>query len=178
MIEEEIKKIIIKVIGREVGKVLVSERADFGSYSSNAPFLLAKELKQSPESIAKELAGKIASADNGKLFSKVEAVTGYVNFFIAPSVLAEKVANIATKKYPFKIKKQKINLEFVSANPTGPLTMANGRGGFLGDVLANVLEFVGHKVTREYYINDAGNQIRLLGESILAESGNKPKSLI
>jgi len=175
MIEEEIKKIIIKVIGREVGKVLVSERADFGSYSSNAPFLLAKELKQSPESIAKELAGKIASADNGKLFSKVEAVTGYVNFFIAPSVLAEKVANIATKKYPFKIKKQKINLEFVSANPTGPLTMANGRGGFLGDVLANVLEFVGHKVTREYYINDAGNQIRLLGESILAESGNKPK---
>ncbi|MEK7590427.1 MAG: arginine--tRNA ligase [Patescibacteria group bacterium] len=175
MIEEEIKKIIIKIVGREIGKILVSERADFGNYSSNAPFLLAKERKQPPESVAKELAEKIKLADGGKLFSKVEAVAGYVNFFIAPSVLAEKVVHIATKKYPFKIKKQKINLEFVSANPTGPLTMANGRGGFLGDVLANVLELVGHKVVREYYINDAGNQIRLLGESILAESGNAPK---
>lgn len=175
MIEEEIKKIIIKIAGREVGKVLVSERADFGNYSSNAPFLLAKERKQSPESVAKELAEKIKTADGGKLFSKVEAMAGYVNFFIAPAVLAEKVVQIATKKYPFKIKKQKINLEFVSANPTGPLTMANGRGGFLGDVLANILELVGHKVVREYYINDAGNQIKILGESILAEASGAPK---
>ncbi len=65
---EEVQKIIAKVIGRTVGKVLVSERADFGNYSSNASFLLAKEEKQSPENIAKELAAKITSLDKGKLF--------------------------------------------------------------------------------------------------------------
>ena len=62
----------------------------------------------------------------------------------------------------------------MSANPTGPLTLANGRGGFLGDALANILEAAGHKVEREYYVNDTGNQVRTLGLSLLAAEGIIP----
>lgn len=175
-IREEIGKMIKAIAGKDVGNIMVSERADFGNYSTNAPFLLAKEMGKSPVGVAQELAEKIIAADKGRLFAKVEAAGGYVNFFITPSVLAEKVTRIATRKYPFDVKKKKINIEFVSANPTGPLTMANGRGGFLGDALVNVLKAVGHKVTREYYVNDAGNQIKVLGESILAALGKaEPK---
>ena len=64
---------------------------------------------------------------------------------------------------------KKINVEFVSANPTGPLTLGNGRGGFGGDVLSNVLEKAGYKVSREYYINDTGNQINKLGHSVIGD---------
>jgi len=92
---------------------------------------------------------------------------------------SSKVFLRAASKKPFFAKAMKgeakrICLEFVSANPTGPLTMANGRGGFYGDALANILEAAGHNVTREYYINDTGNQIKLLGESILAAEENSP----
>lgn len=174
----EIKKILKKAAGKEIGQVLISEKPEFGNYSTNAAFLLAtlrraQGEKISPADIAKELAEKVRAADGGKLFSKVEAAGGYVNFWISVGVLAEELSKILKqKKYPTShATPPTINLEFVSANPTGPLTMANGRGGFLGDTLANVLKAVGHKVVREYYINDAGNQIRLLGDSILAVLG-------
>ena len=181
---EEIKEIIKKATGVEKDfQVLFSERAEFGNYSTNIPFLLVKELKKSPMEIAKELAEKIVlqqAQEQKKLFSKVEAAApGYVNFWLSPETLIkelERVLKAKNYKAPpigrqIKAKSLKINIEFISANPTGPLTMANGRGGFLGDVLGNILEAVGHKVVREYYINDAGNQIRLLGESILAALG-------
>jgi arginyl-tRNA synthetase len=103
----------------------------------------------------------------------VEAVPpGFINFWLKPEALHGELKEILRKKNKYgqssvKGKRSKMNLEFVSANPTGPLTMANGRGGFYGDVLANVLENAGRKVTREYYINDAGNQVFMLGLSIL-----------
>ena len=181
----EIRKILEKAVGKEAGQVFISERPEFGNYSTNAAFLLAKDLKKPPLEIAKELVAKIEKEERGKkkeerLFSKVEAAPpGFVNFWLSPAALQKELVNVLRntclpagrrKKYEYT-KKAKINIEFISANPTGPLTMANGRGGFLGDVIANVLENVGMKVTREYYINDAGNQIRLLGESILAALG-------
>src|SRR3989344_639186 len=102
---------------------------------------------------------------------RAESVGGFINIWIKDEVLLLSLG-VVTK---IRSKNTKINLEFVSANPTGPLTMANGRGGFYGDALANILETAGHKVTREYYVNDAGNQIKLLEESIRAAEGQIPK---
>ncbi|TSC89745.1 MAG: arginyl-tRNA synthetase [Parcubacteria group bacterium Gr01-1014_3] len=175
----KIQNIVTKALGREVGQVMMTDRVEYGHYSTSAAFLLAKEWKTPPIEAAKKLADKIRAADEEKIFQKIEAVApGYVNFWISAKVLAAELQSIL--KFPSSRKatkgKQKICLEFISANPTGPLTMANGRGGFLGDALANILEAVGNKVTREYYINDAGNQVRVLGESILAAIGKaEPK---
>ncbi|MDO8584686.1 MAG: arginine--tRNA ligase [bacterium] len=166
--------------------------AKFGDYSSNVAFRLAKERKMPPMAVAESLAKEIAEKDKGKFFTQVVAAApGFINFTLAPDVLREellavlkqkaKYGAVALRQAPSSAKASagrqglKINVEFVSANPTGPLTMANGRGGFLGDVLANVLECAGHKVTREYYVNDAGNQVRLLGESIQAAEGKLPE---
>lgn len=154
--------------------------AKFGDYSSNVAFRLAKERKTSPMAVAEELAKEISAKDNGAYFFRVEAAApGFINFTLQSHVFWEEMGAVLKQKGKYgavKAEKQlKINVEFVSANPTGPLTMANGRGGFLGDVLANVLESAGHNVTREYYVNDAGNQVRLLGESIQAAEGKLPE---
>lgn len=169
---EEIKKLIARTASAEIDiEVMASEKEEFGHYSTNAAFRIAPIIKKAPLEIAKELAVKLSGE---KLFSKVEAVApGFINFWIAPQALQDELKEILTKRKARSEKRKglKINLEFVSANPTGPLTMANGRGGFYGTALANVLEKTGYKVTREFYVNDAGNQVRLLGESILAELG-------
>ncbi|NCN52949.1 arginine--tRNA ligase, partial [Candidatus Wolfebacteria bacterium] len=155
------------------GTISTSDKKEFGHYTSNVAFKLAKEMKKSPFEVAQDLAKNLSSFNE---FKKVEAIApGFINFWISSEILQDSVKKILKEKKSFgksKVKKsKKINIEFVSANPTGPLTMANGRGGFYGDVLSNVLESVGHKVTREYYVNDAGNQVRLLGESIKAVEG-------
>jgi len=172
---QEIKKIIQKDIPSGIELELqASDKPEFGDYFTNVAFQLVPMMKKSPFEIAKELAQKFSGHPE---FSKVEAIApGFINFHLAPEFLQNEVKTILKTKKKYGVNKVspalKINLEFVSANPTGPLTMANGRGGFYGDVLGNVLEKVGHKVTKEYYVNDAGNQVRLLGESILAVAGH------
>jgi len=168
---EDIKKLIARTASAEIDiEVIASEKEDFGHYSTNAAFKLAPIVKKSPLEIARELAGALSEEN---IFSKVEAVApGFVNFWLKPEVLQIGLKEILKKKSKYggsnvRGRMLKINLEFVSANPTGPLTMANGRGGFYGTALANILEKSGHKVTREYYVNDAGNQIMILGLSIL-----------
>ena len=92
---------------------------------------------------------------------------GFINIYIKKDFLILSLENLITQKDNFEtIKKQNINIEFVSANPTGPIHVAHLRGAVLGDVLASILELVGHKVTREYYVNDAGSQIKILGASL------------
>lgn len=170
----DIKKLIQEAIPAGTAiEISPSDKAEFGHYSTNVAFKLVPMMKKAPFEIAKDLAGKLSGQG---MFSRVEAMApGFVNFWIAPVELQGGVKEILKKKKSFgrakASKSKKINLEYVSANPTGPLTMANGRGGFYGDALARVLETAGNKVTREYYVNDAGNQVRLLGESILADLG-------
>ena len=176
---EEIKKQIKKIVKEDVEiDVSASEKEDFGHYSSNVAFRLAPVLKKKPMEIAKDLESRIRNLESG-IFERVESVPpGFVNFWLKPEVLQNELKVILKQKSKYGSlvvgRKLSVNLEFVSANPTGPLTMANGRGGFYGDVLANVLENAGHKVTREYYVNDTGNQVKLLGESILAAEGKIP----
>lgn len=175
----EIKKIIQNDIPTGIELELqASDKPEFGDYFTNVAFRLTPVLKKPPMEIAKELAIQFSSHPE---FSQVEAVApGFINFRLAPAFIQKELSIIlkAKKKYgASKVSKPlRINLEFVSANPTGPLTMANGRGGFYGEVLGNVLEKAGHKVTKEYYVNDAGNQVRLLGESILAAAGHAPSA--
>jgi len=139
----------------------------FGDYSTNLAFILAPKLKKSPPKVAEIIAEAIEGSD---IIEKVEiAGKGFINFFIREGVLREALKAIFEKGVdaflPDLGKGRKTLLEFVSANPTGPLHIGHGRGAVVGDVLSNVLKCTGFNVVKEYYINDAGKQIATLGES-------------
>ena len=157
-------------------EIFVPENEQFGHYSTNVALKLAKKLKKSPLEIAEEIKTKLIT-NHYSLFTKIEvAPPGFINFWISEKVLQNELKEILKKKQNYgksavKGQMSKVQIEFISANPTGPLTLANGRGGFMGDVLSNILEFCGYKVEREYYVNDTGNQILTLGKSILATNG-------
>ncbi|MDP3784629.1 MAG: arginine--tRNA ligase [bacterium] len=155
-----LRNVLIKEISKAVGKdidfkVFEPERPENGDFSTNVAFKVGN---------AEEIAGKLRKSE---LVREVAVKNKFINIFLKDEVLLKALG----EKIEFSKKKEKINVEFVSANPTGPLTMANARGGFYGDMLSNVLEKGGYDVTREYYFNDAGNQIKLLGESIQAGLG-------
>lgn len=138
----------------------------FGHYATPVAFSLAKELKKSPMAIADEL---VSSLSNSDMFEKVEAVKGFINFKLSSSFLESLVNDALNNKESFAkqtIKDEKILLEFVSANPTGPLHIGHARGAVAGDSLARVGKYLGYDITTEYYINDAGAQMDLLGLSV------------
>lgn len=182
--KQEIKNLIKKALadlGFDVPEIIVEtpKIAEHGDYSTNVVMILAKKLKKSPAEIANLIKSKIEPFDSAQgepvgSIEKIEVVGGFVNFYLAKEYLQQQVAKILKQKDKYgslKIgKNKKINIEFISANPTGPLTLGNGRGGFGGDVLANVFTKSGYKVTKEYYINDTGNQIKILGHSVLGDS--------
>ncbi|MBI4059588.1 arginine--tRNA ligase, partial [Candidatus Giovannonibacteria bacterium] len=154
MLRDILKGKISKIIGEDADfKISEPERAEFGDFSTNVAFLLAKKMANppagGPQEIADELAAKLLKSS--KIVSKAEAQNGFLNIFLKDKSLLKELG----EEVKFPKKKERINAEFVSANPTGPLTMANARGGFLGDALSNVLEKTGYDVTREFYINDA-----------------------
>ena len=140
-----------------------------GDYSANAAFMLSKALRMPPRKIAEEIQSKINLENT--YFEKCEiAGPGFINFFLKNDFYADVLSDIDALgdnygKSNFGNGK-KINVEFVSANPTGPMHMGNARGGALGDCLAAVLEWAGYEVAREFYVNDAGNQIDKFGLSL------------
>ncbi len=133
-----------------------------GDFSTNAAMALARTFRNNPRKIAEIITGNI---DLGTLpIAKCEiAGAGFINFYLSEDYYAAVVAEAIEKGEDFGAsdygKKERINVEFVSANPTGPMHMGNARGGALGDCLAAVLEKAGYYVEREFYVNDAGNQI-------------------
>lgn len=141
----------------------------FGDYSTNIVFLLAKERGEPPHKIAEEIIESLKK-EFSREFEKIEtAKNGFVNFYLSREYLLERLKGILSDtdtRIQTDDADKKINLEFVSANPTGPLTLGNARSAAFGDALANILEKAGRKVTREYYINDVGNQVELLAESV------------
>jgi arginyl-tRNA synthetase len=147
----------------------VPKSTEHGDLSSNAAMLLTKKLKKNPRSIAQELVDALKLDE--KIIEKVEiAGPGFINFFFTPQATAEIVKDIFAQGDNYgKSEKhlgKKANVEFVSANPTGPLTVGHGRGAITGDTVANLLEWIGYKVDREYYFNNAGRQMRVLGDSV------------
>ena len=148
----------------------VSGNKERGDYTANIAFALTKILQKSSQEIAEYLVNELKK-QKIKDFSKIEAKNGFINFFLSEDCLRRQLEEILKKKNKYgdsnvKGQRSKVDVEFISANPTGPLTIGNGRGGFYGDTLANILESQGHKVIREYYINDRGEQVLLLGRSI------------
>jgi len=140
-----------------------------GDLSSNAAMLLTKKLKKNPREIASEIISALKIEDDK--ISKVEiAGPGFINFFFTPSFIAQTVKNILDEGESFgkssKYAGKKANVEFVSANPTGPLTVGHGRNAVIGDTVSNLLEWIGYSVDREYYFNNAGRQMRVLGDSV------------
>ena len=140
-----------------------------GDYSANAAFMLSKTLRMPPRKIAEGILEKIDL--NGTYFDKCEvAGPGFINFFLKPEFYADILLDIDASGDNYGRsdfgKGKKINVEFVSANPTGPMHMGNARGGALGDCLAAVLDWAGYEVEREFYVNDAGNQIDKFGLSL------------
>jgi arginyl-tRNA synthetase len=147
--------------------------AEHGDFSSNLALKLAGPLKRPPRQIADALITALAAGPDDDLISKAEAAgPGFVNVWLTPRHVEGAVdairANPDTYGAEAAPNPQRINVEFVSANPTGPLTVGNARGAFVGDLLCRVLEAVGHEVTREYYFNDSGAQVEKLGLSLRA----------
>ena len=160
--------------GRPAPTLERPKKAEFGDYSTNAAMLLAPVLGEPPRDIAARL-GDALGSELGPLLDRVEvAGPGFLNLFLADAWYREALGHVLAAGDEFggggAPAPQRINVEFVSANPTGPLTAAGGRHAAYGDSLARVLDFAGHEVEREYYFNDAGSQIRKLGESIRARA--------
>lgn len=140
----------------------------FGNYSTNLVFLLAKKTGESPEELAPNVV-KGLKREFPREFEKIEiAKNGFINFYLSREFLLDRLIGLISPIRQISPigRLLKINLEFVSANPTGPLTLGNARSAAFGNALANILEKAGHKVTREYYINDVGKQVELLAESV------------
>jgi arginyl-tRNA synthetase len=148
-------------------------RADFGDYSTNAAMLLAPTLGEAPRTVAERLGDRLGDR-LGETVERVEiAGPGFLNLFMADRWYVETVAALleAGEEYGAGTEAgEHVNLEFVSANPTGPITIASARHAAYGDSLARILERAGHRVEREYYVNDAGSQVRRFGESIRARA--------
>lgn len=141
-----------------------------GDFSTNVAFLLAKTLKSPPVEIARKVSEILSGMD---IFSKVEvAGGGFINFFLSDEYYRGVLQEVIGEKDDFgrieEGSKGKINIEYVSANPTGPLHLGHGRGAVVGKVLSELYRYCGYKVEREFYINDAGNQIKKLGQSVYA----------
>ena len=152
---------------------LIEEPKDknFGDFSVNAAMLMAKQAKRAPRDIANILVSNMDYADT---YIKEVSVAGpgFINFRLDPAYVTQILNAIEAEKDQFGQTDfgggKKVNVEFVSANPTGPMHMGNARGGALGDCLANILRLAGFDVTKEFYVNDAGNQIEKLAVSLAA----------
>ncbi|MGA8365347.1 MAG: arginine--tRNA ligase [Solirubrobacteraceae bacterium] len=147
-------------------------KADFGDYATNAALLLAPSLGIAPREVAERLGVELERRLGERLRRFEVAGPGFLNLFLADSwlrgALTRVLAGDATFGSGGARPPERILIEFVSANPTGPMHVGHARNAAYGDALARVLTFHGHEVEREFYVNDAGSQVRALGESIRA----------
>jgi len=151
--------------------IRATDRPEFGDYSSNIALLDGAARGSVPRKIAEELLAALQAQGHVSLFEKVQvAGPGFLNFFLHPETLGTSLREILSADRRFGRTEvgtgQTIQVEFVSSNPTGPLTVGHGRQAVLGDVLASLFERIGYRVVREYYFNDEGRQIDLLAESL------------
>jgi arginyl-tRNA synthetase len=152
----------------------INTREGFGDYSSNVALILSKKIGKPPMEIAEELVAFYNKDE--KLFSVSATKPGFVNFNISIHYYLGIMNNILNEGANFgKPRKhdKSANVEFVSSNPTGPLTAGHGRNTILGDMISSILSWHGYNVTREYYYNNAGKQMRMLAESSYAKYAKK-----
>lgn len=148
----------------------IPQRKEQGDYASNVAMRLTKELKRNPREIAETIVNAVKDLE---MLDKVEvAGPGFINFFIKPSVLADVIHDVLNLNSAYGSSNvgasEKVLVEYVSANPTGPLHVGHARGAAWGDSLTRILKFAGYDVLREFYVNDLGNQITNLSHSLYA----------
>jgi len=166
---------LVKQWGLEAPPVIeveIPKNEAHGDITTTLAMTLAKTLKKPPRKIAEDIVGLLKEGLGG-IFEKIEvAGSGFINFTFKKEYLYKSLEKLLVERQAFLRvdigKGKKIQVEFVSANPTGPLHIGHGRGAAVGNALCNLLQVAGYEVAREYYINDAGVQIRLLGESVYA----------
>ncbi len=179
--QKELRLRIIEALGRAVanGELPAEPIPDFiiekpansanGDFSANVALAGARAFKKAPRAIAESIVNNLDL--EGTLFEKVEiAGPGFLNFYLSQQYYTEIIKDIAAKGEDYGKsdygKGKRILVEFVSANPTGPMHIGNARGGAIGDCLSSVLEWAGYEVNREFYVNDAGNQIEKFATSL------------
>jgi arginyl-tRNA synthetase len=179
--KNRIKKLIIEAASQAQAKGLLSS-VDFpevnvekpkveahGDFSTNFAMVIASLQKMAPRKVAQAIVDQLN--DSGRLLEKIEiAGPGFINFYVTPAAWHPVLLEIQKTDRRFGASElgggQRVQVEFVSSNPTGPLHVGHGRGAAVGDSVANILAFCGYEVQREYYINDSGRQIQTLGRSV------------
>lgn len=156
-------------------EVSFSKDDSYGDYTSNVAMAIARMVKRSPMEIANLFKEKLSSDGDMKGFRIEATASGYLNFSYTNEVLSSIIVTICEQGTVYGSLKRKglhhrVLLEFISANPTGPLHMGNARGGFFGDALSRILKKCGGSVSTEYYVNDAGEQVAKLGHSVLKDA--------
>lgn len=189
LIKEKIKQIIKKaILGAqrqgvlpkfEIGDISVThpERLEFGDYTSNVPMRFAKLAKMRPEKVAQLIAHRILTFPEMKdILCRVEIKKpGFINLTLERTFLIKELEKILKEKEKYgdqEVKRRRrIQVEFISANPTGSLHVGHGRGAFFGDALCHILKKAGYKVAREFYVNDSkqSKQIKMLGELLVGK---------
>ena len=175
-VRERIRDAVHKVIdpyGKEGEGEIPLEKPhnpEFGDFSTNIAMTIARQANISPRNLGEKIASAITASDSEKVFARVEvAGPGFVNMYISHERVRKLIdTDVLSKKF-FQFDSPggpPILLEFVSANPTGPLHVGHGRGAAIGDSLARILRFTGRDVVTEYYVNDVGNQMSVLGRSL------------
>ncbi len=179
--KKEVKEIVLNALGEAIADgtlssepipaftVEIPKDTAHGDFSCNAALVSAKAFRSNPRAIATAISEKAVL--DGTMFDKIEvAGPGFINFFVSGkwfSETVEKVIALGADYGKVEIGKgKKVLVEFVSANPTGPMHIGNARGGAIGDCLSSLLEYAGYYVEREFYINDAGNQVNKFGLSL------------
>ena len=162
----------LKIPALPVPTIELPKREEWGDFSSNVAMALAPKVHRPPLEVADAIAKELKTGSS-ELFERIEvAAPGFLNFTIRRNRWVEVLRAIETQGQQFGTsqvgKGQRVLVEFVSANPTGPLHVGHGRGAALGHAVSNLLQSVGYQVEREYYINDVGRQFRLLGSSVYA----------
>lgn len=177
----EVKEAVLKALGAAVSEgalpaepvpaftVEIPKDTSHGDFSCNAALVSAKAFRSNPRAIAQAICDRAVL--DGTMFEKIEvAGPGFINFFVSMKWFAETVEKVIALGADYgKVeigKGKRVLVEFVSANPTGPMHIGNARGGAIGDCLSSLLEYAGYYVEREFYINDAGNQVNKFGLSL------------
>jgi arginyl-tRNA synthetase len=169
-----------KPVGQRGGAITLERppRAELGDYSTNAALLLAPGVGRPPREVAERLGGLLQSSLGASLGRFEVAGPGFLNLFLADRWLSGALAGALAAGEDFAAgaarAPERILVEFVSANPTGPMHVGHARNAAYGDALARLLAFHGHRVSREFYVNDAGSQVRKLGASIQALARGEP----
>lgn len=180
MIKNEIQKIIKENLPEtaKISEIKIEKPGNdiYGDYSSNIALQLAGILKKTPQEIAENIKKEIEKDKKFVgFFEKITVQNNFLNFFISKKIIYKELEKIINKKFcVFPKQKKKINLEFISANPTGKLHIGNGRGAFWGDVMGNIFKKLGYKVEKEFFINDSknSNQIKEIGKTAMGEGAS------